>query len=71
MQYLKGTQYILCKIWYKLDITIKKVLSPRISSRIITFYKEYKDILNLSVGQANLPCTHNYILIEKQKDKNN
>lgn len=71
MQCLKGTQYILWKNWYKLDITIKKVLFQRISSRMRTFYKEYKDISNLPVVQANLPYMHNYTLIEKQKDKNN
>lgn len=33
------------------------------------FYKEYKDILNLPVSLANLIWTHNYTLIEKEKDK--
>jgi len=46
-----------------------KGLSPRNLSRMRVFYKEYKDISKLPVVLAKLPWTHNYTLIEKEKDK--
>ena len=47
-----------------------KGLSTRNLARMRKFYKEYKDISNLPVVLANLPWTHNYILIGKEKNKN-
>ncbi len=54
----------------KLEFPGMKGLSPRNLSRMRVFYREYKDILNLPVTLAKLPWTHNYTLIEKEKDKN-
>lgn len=34
-----------------------------------TFYEEYKDFKILPPAVAKLPWTHNYLLIEKIKDK--
>ncbi len=42
--------------------------SPRNLSRMKKFYEEYRDLSNLPPVVANLPWTHNYILIEKVKD---
>ena len=54
----------------KLEFPNMKGISTRNLSRMRVFYKEYKDITNLPVVLANLPWTHNYTLIEKEKDKN-
>ena len=54
----------------KLEFPNMKGLSQRNLSRMRVFYKEYKNIKNLPVPLANLPWTHNYILIEKVKDIN-
>ena len=48
-----------------------KGFSARNLSRMRVFYKEYKDIQNLPPAVANLPWTHNYILLEKVKEYNN
>ena len=42
--------------------------SPRNLSRMKKFYEEYRDLSNLPPAVANLPWTHNYILLEKVKD---
>ena len=42
--------------------------SPRNLSRMRKFYVTYGDIANLPPAVANLPWTHNFILIEKVKD---
>ncbi len=47
-----------------------KGFSTRNLSRMRVFYKEYKDIQNLPPAVANLPWTHNYILLEKVKEYN-
>lgn len=52
----------------KLEFPDMKGLSPRNLSRMRVFYREYKNIQNLPPSVANLPWTHNYILIEKVKD---
>ena len=52
----------------KLEFPDMKGLSPRNLSRMRVFYREYKDLPNLPPIVANLPWTHNYILIEKVKD---
>lgn len=52
----------------KLEFPDMKGLSPRNLSRMRVFYREYKHIQNLPPSVANLPWTHNYILIEKVKD---
>lgn len=54
----------------KLEFPNMKGLSTRNLARMRKFYKEYKDISNLPVVLANLPWTHNYTLIEKEKNKN-
>lgn len=53
----------------KLEFPSMKGLSPRNLSRMRTFYKEYKDTPILPVPLAKIPWTHNYTLIEKEKDK--
>ena len=53
----------------KLEFPNMKGLSPRNLSRRRVFYNEYKDISNLPVVLAKLPWTHNYILLEKVKDR--
>ena len=52
----------------KLEFSDMKGLSPRNLSRMHVLYKEYKDLQNLPPVVANLPWTHNYILLEKIKD---
>ena len=52
----------------KLEFPDMKGLSPRNLSRMRVFYKEYKDLQNLPPIVANLPWTHNYILLEKVKE---
>jgi predicted nuclease of restriction endonuclease-like (RecB) superfamily len=47
-----------------------KGFSARNLSRMRVFYKEYKDIQNWPPALANLPWTHNYILLEKVKEYN-
>lgn len=42
--------------------------SPRNLARMRKFYVEYKNLSNLPPAVANLPWTHNYILIEKLSD---
>lgn len=54
----------------KLEFPNMKGLSPRNLSRMRVFYKEYKDTSISPVPLAKLPWTHNYTLIEKEKDKN-
>ena len=53
----------------KLEFPNMKGLSPRNLSRMRVFYKEYKEMSNLPAPLANLPWTHNYTLIEKEKNK--
>lgn len=53
----------------KLEFPNIKGLSPRNLSRTRVFYKEYKDISILPVALAKLPWTHNYTLIEKEKNR--
>lgn len=53
----------------KLEFPNIKGLSPRNLSRMRVFYKEYKDISILPVPLAKLPWTHNYTLIEKEKNR--
>lgn len=53
----------------KLEFPNVKGFSTRNLSRMRVFYKEYKDMSNLPVVLAKLPWTHNYTLIEKEKDK--
>ena len=53
----------------KLEFPNIKGLSPRNLSRMRVFYKEYKDISILPVALAKLPWTHNYTLIEKEKNR--
>jgi len=53
----------------KLEFPNMKGLSPRNLSRMRVFYKEYKDLSILPATLAKLPWTHNYTLIEKEKDK--
>ncbi len=52
----------------KLEFPNMKGLSVRNLYRMRVFYNEYKDIQSLPLPVANLPWTHNYILIEKIKD---
>lgn len=52
----------------KLEFPDMKGLSPRNLSRMRAFYKEYKDLSILPPTVAKLPWTHNYTLIEKEKD---
>ena len=52
----------------KIEFPNMKGLSTRNISRMRVFYKEYHDIQNLPPSVANLPWTHNYLLIEKVKD---
>lgn len=42
--------------------------SARNLSRMKKFYEEYRDLSNLPPAVAELPWTHNYILLEKVKD---
>ena len=44
--------------------------SERNLARMKKFYEEYKDLSNLPPAVANLPWTHNCILLEKVKDEN-
>ena len=53
----------------KMEFPNMKGLSSRNLSRMRAFYKEYKDTTILPVPLAKLPWTHNYTLIEKEKDK--
>lgn len=52
----------------KLEFSNSKGFSTRNLSRMRVFYKEYGNIQNLPPAVANLPWTHNYILLEKVKD---
>lgn len=54
----------------KLEFPNMKGLSSRNLSRMRVFYRECKDTSILPVPLAKLPWTHNYTLIEKEKDKN-
>ena len=53
----------------KLEFPNAKGFSTRNLSRMRVFYQEYGSIKNLPPLVANLPWTHNYILLEKIKDK--
>lgn len=52
----------------KLEFPSMKGFSSRNLSRMRVFYNEYKDMQKLPPAVANLPWTHNYILIEKIKN---
>lgn len=54
----------------KIEFPNMKGFSSRNLSRMSTFYNEYKDLTNLPMPLAKLPWSHNYLLIEKIKDKN-
>jgi len=45
--------------------------SPRNLARMRKFYVTYKDMANLPPTVANLPWTHNFVLIEKVSTPNN
>lgn len=53
----------------KLEFPNMKGFSARNLSRMKTFYEEYKDFSILPPAVAKLSWTHNYILIEKIKDR--
>lgn len=53
----------------KLEFPNAKGFSTRNLSRMRVFYQEYGSIKKLPPLVANLPWTHNYILLEKIKDK--
>lgn len=53
----------------KLEFPNMNGLSSRNLSRMCTFYREYKNEEILPPVVAKLPWTHNYILIEKVKDR--
>lgn len=52
----------------KLEFPDADGYSPRNLARIRKFYVTYGDLSNLPPAVANLPWTHNIILIEKVKD---
>lgn len=52
----------------KLEFPNMSGLSTRNLSRMRVFYDEYKNLSNLPTALANLPWSHNYLLIEKIKD---
>ena len=53
----------------KLEFSNMTGFSKRNLSRMKNFYEEYKDSEILPPSVAKLPWTHNYLLIEKVKDK--
>ncbi|MDR0979018.1 MAG: PDDEXK nuclease domain-containing protein [Lachnospiraceae bacterium] len=54
----------------KLEFPNNDGFSKRNLSRMKAFYEEYKDSSILPMSLAKLPWAHNYLLIEKIKDKN-
>ena len=54
----------------KLDFPDSTGFSERNLWRMKSFYEQYKDFSNLPPAVADLPWTHNYLLIEKIKDRN-
>ena len=54
----------------KLEFPDSTGFSTRNLSRMKKFYEEYKDLSNLPPAVANLPWTHNCILLKKVKDDN-
>ena len=53
----------------KLDFSNSTGFSERNLWRMKNFYEQYKDFSILPPAVAELPWTHNYILIEKVKDR--
>lgn len=53
----------------KLEFPDSTGFSERNLWRMKAFYEQYKDFLNLPPAVADLPWTHNYILLEKVKDR--
>lgn len=53
----------------KLDFPNSTEFSERNLWRMKNFYEQYKDFSILSPAVAELPWTHNYILLEKIKDR--
>lgn len=53
----------------KLEFPSAKGFSARNLSRMKTFYEEYKDFSILPPTVAKLPWTHNYVLLEKVKER--
>ena len=65
-----GTNFIKkFSLALKIDFADMTGISPRNLSRMKTFYEEYKNLSNLPPAVANLPWTHNYLLIERIKNK--
>lgn len=54
----------------KLEFPDSTGFSERNLWRMKAFYEQYKDFSILPPAVAELPWTHNYILLEKIKDKN-
>ena len=54
----------------KLEFSNSKGFSERNLWRMKAFYEKYKDFIILPPAVAELPWTHNYILLEKIKDNN-
>lgn len=54
----------------KLDFPNSTGFSERNLWRMKNFYEQYKDFSILPPAVAELPWTHNYILLEKIKDRN-
>lgn len=52
----------------KLEFTNSTGFSERNLRRMKAFYEQYKVFSNLPPAVADLPWTHNYILLEKVKD---
>ena len=52
----------------KIDFPNMDGFSPRNLARMRKFYVTYGDLANLPPAVANLPWTHNFVLIEKVKD---
>lgn len=52
----------------KLEFPDSTGFSERNLRRMKAFYEQYKDFLNLPPAVADLPWTHNYILLEKVKE---
>lgn len=66
-----GTKFItVLSKSLKLEFPDSTGFSERNLSRMKTFYEQYKDFSILPPAVANLPWTHNYILLEKIKDRN-
>ena len=54
----------------KLEFPDNTGFSTRNLSRMKKFYEEYKDLSNLPMALANLPWSHNNLLLDKIKDLN-